>query len=94
MLRFHSLLRTPNARIFNLTRGLSSKEVGGGDLGYKEVERIVQSTSHRETLQLSFQEGTDRAKIKAAYLKLVKLVHPDVCNHPRFVLHTINICRY
>ena len=42
--------------------------------------------SHIETLALNVAESSTlkgAAVLKAQYQKLVKLVHPDVCSHPR-----------
>ena len=50
---------------------------------YMEVDRILRATSHFETLGLAEGVAVDVAKVRTRYQRLVMLVHPDKCTHPR-----------
>jgi len=47
-----------------------------------EVERILNSQTHYQTLEMPHRT-LDSGAAKKNYQRLVKLVHPDVCSHPR-----------
>ena len=50
---------------------------------YMEVDRILRATSHFETLGLAEGVSVDVASVRSRYQRLVMLVHPDKCTHPR-----------